>query len=325
MAKTLLDHYNELIGYSGGSLDPNLAKTLVQRAHRDILDSRSWSFLIEEGVLQAPQSITTGSISVDQFSRAVQADATAKAALDAVNMDIPLGTRQFRVGQTTRIYNIDSYDTSSGVITLKEPFSEPSLTNSGYSVFKCYYLPPMVDNEVDFVRFITVRDLVNQRPLRLNVQKKELDRRDPMRTCSEPPVLVSWYKADSEGRPLFELWPTPTSARAYVCLFVRKGKELEDDRDELVYPITDELLASRAQYHLCHWAEMTKGMQPTLRLTDWRFLMGELNSRYERLLLACKKQDDEIFVQNVRQPRRWGGWPPSASWLQEHDWPLEGW
>jgi hypothetical protein len=319
MAKTFLDYYNELIGYSGEVLDPNLAKTLVQRAHRDILESRSWSFLMEEGVLQAPAAITSGSVTTTQFSPDVQADATAKTALDAVNMDIPIGTRQFRIGSTTRVYNIDSYDTGTGVLTLKEPFSEPSVTDSGYSVFKCYYLPPKVDNEVDFLRFVSVRDLTNGRPLRLNVHKKELDRRDPMRTSTEPPVVVAGYKADSNGDPLFELWPHPTAARAYVCLFVKKGKELEEDTDSLVYPITDELLITRAQYHLCHWAEMSKGMYPTLRGSDWRFLMGELSARFERLLLQAKKQDDEIFNQNVMMPRRLMTYPPSASYMQEHD------
>lgn len=319
MAKTFLHHYNELIGYSGDLLSPDLARTLVQRAHRDILESRSWSFLFEEGVLQAPQSITAGSISVDQFSTQVQADADARAELDLVTMDIPMGTRQFRVGTTTRIYNIESYDPGTGIITLKEPFSEPSLTDSSYSIFKCYYLPPKVGTRVDFLRFITVRDLTNGRPLRLNVQKKELDRRDPMRTSTEPPLVVSSFKADSNGDPLYELWPIPTAARAYVCLFTRRGQELEDDSDQLVYPLTDELLATRAQYHLCHWAEMNKGAYPTLRATDWRFLMGELSSRYERLLLNCKKQDDELMVQNVMMPRRLVTYPPSASYMQEHD------
>jgi len=322
VAKTFLDHYNELIGYSGDVLNPDLAKTLVQRAHRDILESRSWSFLHEEGVLQAPEQIAVGTVTVTQFSTSVVVDATADAALAAVNMDIPMGTRQFRVGSTDRIYNIDSYDTGTLTLTLKEPYSEESASGVAYSVFKCYYLPPKVNLEVDFLRFISVRDLENGRPLRLNVKKVDLDRRDPQRSSTEPPIVVSSYKPDANGDPLFELWPLPTSARAYVAQFIRRGKELTADSDRLTYPLTDELLATRAQYHLCHWAEMNKGVHATLRLTDWRFLLGELSSRYERLLLNAKKQDDEIFNQNVMFPRRWGSeYPPSASWLQTHDWP----
>lgn len=321
MARTFLEHYNELIGYSGGFLDPHLAKTLVQRAHRDILEARSWSFLWEEGVLQAPAAITEGTVTVTQFSNQVTADATAKALLDAVTLDIPLGRRQFRVSSTGRIYNIDSYDTGTGVLTLKENYSEASATDTAYSVFQCYYRPPTVDNAVDFLRFVTVRDMDNGRLLRLGVSKRDLDRRDPQRSSTEPPVCVANYKADASGDPLFELWPLPTAARAYLCTFVRRGKELTADTDTLIYPLTDELLTTRSQYHLAHWAEMTKGMEPTLRATDWRFLMGELNSRYERLLLNCKKQDDEIMTQNVKDSERRLAWPPSASWLQTHDWP----
>lgn len=317
MPKTFLDFWNELIGYAGEGLDPSLAQTLVQRAHRDILESRSWSFLIEEGSLNAPQAISAGSITVSQFSNTVTCDATAKAALNAVTLNIPLGTRQFRTGVTSRIYNIDSYNSTTGVITLKETFVDASVTAGGYSVFKAYYEPP----STDFLRFITVRDLTNGRPLRLNVQKKELDRRDPQRTSTEPPVVVSSYKMRSDGVPLFELWPIPTSARGYVCLYVKRGEVLEDDDDALPASIPDELLMSRAQYHLAKWAEMTKGRDDTLRATDWRFIMAESLTRYNELLLKAKKQDDEIFVQNYMPAKQLITYPPSSSWMQEHDWP----
>lgn len=318
MAKTYLDFYNELIGYVGGSLDPSLAKTLIQRAQRDILESRSWSFLMTEGVLAAPQSISAGSISVTQWSTSVTANATAKAALNVADGNISLGTRQFRTGTTGRIYNISAYNSTTGVITLAEQYTETTVTAGAYSVFKCYYAPP----SSDFLRFVSVRDLVNARPLRLNIQKQELDQRDPQRTVSEPPVCISSYKTGSDNVPLFELWPTPTSARAYVCLYIRRGVELEDDGASLPPSIPDELLMTRAHYHLAKWAEMNKGRDPGLRATDWRFVMQESLARYRELMLQAKRQDDEIVVQNYMPPRsaRWDShFPPSASALQERD------
>jgi hypothetical protein len=318
MAKTFLDFWNELIGYAGEGLDPSLAQTLVQRAQKDILESRSWSFLIDEGSLNAPQLISAGSVTVAQFTNTVTCDATAKTALNAVTLSVPLGTRQFRTGVTSRIYNIDSYDSGTGVITLKEQFVDAPVTAGGYSVFKCYYEPP---TPTDFIRFISVRDLTNGRPLRLGVQKKELDRRDPQRTSTEPPVCVSTYKTRADNVPLFELWPTPTSARGYVALYVKRGTVMEDDADTLPPSIPDELLMARAQYHLAKWAEMTKGRDETLKATDWRFIMAESLARYNELLLKAKKQDDEIFTQNVMYPRQLVSYPPSASWMQEHDWP----
>lgn len=316
MAKAFIDFYNEIIGYAREKIDPSLAKTLVQRAHRDILESRSWSFLIEEGVLQAPQSVSAGSVTVVQFATTVQLDAAAKAALNASPGNVSIGTRQFRAGTTNRIYNIDGYNSTTGVITLKEPFSETDVTNGGYSVFKCFYSPP----SQDFLRFITVRDLTNGRPLRLNVQKNELDRRDPQRTSTEPPVVVSSYKTDASGYPLFELWPIPTSNRGYVCLYVRRGIELSADTDVLPLSIPEELLMTRAQYHLAKWAEMSKGSEPDLQKTDWRFIMSESLARYNELMLKAKKQDDEVFVQNAMLSKRLVTGPPSASWLQDHDW-----
>lgn len=313
--------YNELIGYSSESLDPDLAKTLINRAYREILEQRSWSFLVAEGVLTAPEQVTAGTVAVLRFSTQVTCDATAKAALNALTLDIPLGTRQFRLGGAiSRIYNIDSYNSTTGVITLKEPYTEVTNASASYVVFKCYYLPPLVNNQVDFLRFISVVDLVNGRKLQLGVKKQELDRRDPQRSCSTIPVLISNYKADSSGNPLFELWPHPLSAQSYVCLFSRKGAILSDDEDVVPWPLTEELVLTRAQYHLAKWAEFNKGANPLLRAQDWRFLMSDSSARYEKLLLSCKKQDDEVLTSNVFDTHKYWG-PPSASWLQQHDYP----
>lgn len=322
MAQTFYDYWNALIGYSGESLDPSLAQQLVQQAHREILDARTWSFLVEEGVLQAPDVVLSGTVSVTRFSKSVTADATAKAALDALTSDIAIGTRQFRVANTGRIYNISTYNSTTGVITLKEQFTEATVSGSAYSVFKCFYLPPVVNEvagTIDFLRFISVRDLTNGRPLKLNVQKRELDRRDPQRTSQEPPVVVASYKADSDGNPLFELWPQPTSARGYICLYSRRGVVLQNDIDVLQYPITDELLMAKAHYHLAKWAEMNVGRDPGLRGPDWRFVMSESASRFEKLLLKAKIQDDEIMEQNVFLSKSLVTGPPSASYLQSHD------
>lgn len=322
MADTFLDFYNELSGYVGEAIDPSLAKTLVQRAHREILEARSWSFLMEEGVMVAPDAVTAGTVTTVQYAKTVTCDATAKTALNAVTSTIPLGTRQFRVGSTNRIYNIDSYNSTTGVITLKETYTEAPAVGSSFTVFKCYYLPPVVNEvngTIDFLRFVSVRDLVNGRSLKLNVAKADLDRRDPFRTNAVQPVAVANYKSDADGNPLFELWPWPSQQRAYVCLYTRRGVTLQDDEDVLQYPITGELLMAKAHYHLAKWAEMNVGRDPGLRGTDWRFVMSEASQRFEKLLLRAKLQDDEIGVQNVML-NKWYNWgPPSASYLQDHD------
>lgn len=316
MAKQFLDYWNELIGYCGESMDPDLAKTLVQRAHKDILESRTWSFLVAEGVLQAPEVVTAGTVTVNTFDTVVTTDATAKTALDAAEtVNIPMSTRQFRCGITGRIYNIASYNTTTGDITLQEPFSEADVAAGSYSVFKCFYAPPTAD----FLRFVTVRDLTNGRPLRLDVQKIELDRRDPLRTSTEPPMVVSTYKAASDSSPLFELWPRPTSARGYVTSYQKRGIVLTDDTDTLPASIPDELLMSRAQYHLAKWCEIAKGRDPALRLTNWQFLMAESLARYNELLHKAWVRDDEIYCQNVTLDKRLVYGPPSASYMQSHD------
>jgi hypothetical protein len=106
-----LDYSSELVG-TVPKFSFLLAQKAVNRALREIYESRHWGFLMSEQYLIVPDAVQTGSFAVTQYNNQVQANAAAIAALN--NLNNPLITkRQFRAGQSG-IYNITAYDNGPG-------------------------------------------------------------------------------------------------------------------------------------------------------------------------------------------------------------------
>src|SRR5271166_5605357 len=136
-------YWSELMG-TVPRLDPLLAQNFVNRAWRDIKDSRSWSWLIQEGTLIAPQLVNAGTCSVIQFNAVVTLDATAQAALNNLNTPV-ITQRQFRVAGGP-IYNISSIPGNPpATLTLDRPYMESTQVGQPYSIYRCYYPPAKLD------------------------------------------------------------------------------------------------------------------------------------------------------------------------------------
>lgn len=311
------DMWNELIGFVP-SLSPFLSQDFINRAWRDIRQTRRWSFLLAEGVWVVPPVINSGTISVTQYSKTVTPDATAIAALNGAGTHPPLGERQFRLSPGTRIYNIDTWD--GATLTLKEEFQEASVNNIGYQVHRCYFKPP----SSDFISFLSIRDLITNYHIRLNYTQAEINLTDPQRNVQGDPLYCLTYKADTDGTPLFELWPTPTNIRSYQCLYQRRGTELANASDVLPAGIPEHLVLARALYYAYRWAETTKGNDKRLQGPDWRFLMAEANKDYAQELQRAVREDEDVFLQQLRFNESRSGFltPIDANYAQNHvvDW-----
>lgn len=310
---TFQDLAGELVG-SVPRIDYLKARQLVNRAWREIRDSRPWTFLLAETTLDCPSQIATGTVSVSQFSKLVTADATAKVVLDVVGLNIPLSDRQFRIAGSTQIYNITNYDDVTGIITLDRNFAEPDNSASAYLIFRCYYKAP-----TDFLRWLSIRDIQNGYSLRLHGLRQELDRKDPMRTATGNPVQIFSYKADANGVPIYEMWPSPSTAQNYNAIYQRRGIDLIDG-DSLPVSIPDELVAQRVLYYGAQWALMNAGRFPELRATRWEGIMADTKLQYQQLLEQTKRQDNEMFLQNYILDRdNTGRWPIDSRFMQSHD------
>jgi len=322
------DYWNELTK-SVPKLSAVLAQTLINRGWRDIIDARLWSWLVADGNLASPSLINSGTVSVTTGIKSVVANSVAKALLDAAISDPlnPLAYRQFRLPYGP-VYNIASYDSLTGTITLDRVYTEVPNATASFLVYRCYYRPP----STDFIRFMAVIDPLNGYPLNLRryQTKAHLDRVDPQRGSQGQAYYVANYGLDPLlNVPMFEFWPHPTVVQTFQCWYQRKGLDLSDTND-LPPSIPVDLLMMRGRYRAYEWAMANQGAFPELRGVNWSYLMSTLDesrrgrgvaNSYTTALQRAKKIDEEIMVRNVIIPARARGFafPIDAAFIQSHD------
>ena len=297
--------WNELMSYVPLLSAPS-AQKLVQRAWRDIRDSRLWSFLTAETVIAVPAGISTGTVTVTNGSALVVGDATAFAAWDAIaNADFI--TRQFRSG-TGPIYNILSY--TSPNITLDRAYAEVSTTGASYSVYKCYYPAP-----ANFLRWTSVIDPIDGYQLATDKTKEQLDHMDPIRGAISQPYYIASYKYDTNEAPLatstghlFELYPHPIVQRSYPALYQVAGVDFASPTASFPSQVPDEVVEFRARYYAYEWAAANSAAQADLRNVNWLALRQSVSEDYRLALFKAQKQDEEIFSQNFIESYVYNQW-----------------
>ena len=310
---TLRELSSELVGHIP-ALSYLLARKLVNNAWKDVRDARLWSFLVEEDAFSSPAVVTDGAAAVTFGSNLVTADATAKAVWDALGLVIPITERQFRVNTNGPIYNITAYNSITGVATLDRIYRETTQAAATYQMYKAYYSPPD-----DFLRFESLWNPIDGYPLRLGATSPEISIRDPIRGAQGLGYYLASYKVNSTtGRPIYEMWPHPTSERTYQFISVKKGLDLTDDQS-LPVTLNSEVVRERALFHAYQWAMANKGRFPELQGTDWRFMRSDSNRTYETVLQRARVKDEEIFAMNVVIPYTSNyGSPVDAAFVQSH-------
>lgn len=306
-------------------LSPPLAQKLVQRAWRDIRDSRLWSFLVGETTIDVPDQIAVGTVTVTNGSITVLGDATAFAAWTAITNALFI-TRQFRMGSGP-IYNILSY--ASPNITLDRAYQEATVAGATYSIYKCYYPAP-----ANFLRWTSVVDPIDGYQLSTDRTKAELDFRDPLRGAVSHPLVIASFKYSTTEAPLttstghlFELYPHPTTQRSYPALYQTRGIDFATQTESFPDIIPDEVLLMRAKYWAYEWASANSASHPELKGVNWQYLRESLKVDYKVELFKAQKQDEEIFPQNLVESYVYNKWRRisyDGNYAQNHA-PLSGW
>jgi hypothetical protein len=307
-----IDYQGMLRGWCD-RIDPNLAPKLINYAWRDIRDARVWSFLVAEGAWVAADRITSGHVSVTNNSATVQADATAQAALNAAAANPPLTDRQFRLVNGL-IYNIQAYNSGTGVITLDRPFEETTTASGQYQVYRCYYTPP----SADFKRLLSIVDPIMVQQLELHQTRQHLDYIDPQRASQTTPRVVAGFRDTSTNEPRFEMWPHPLSAQAYGVIYEKLGQDFSADDDSLPDVIPEQLLMERAYFYGFRWLlgnldKANKGQAVGITQS-----IEICNANYERLLQRAKVEDEDIYPQNLRRRSSYpyiGGQYMQSHWI----------
>jgi hypothetical protein len=326
------DYASELSGWIP-KIDLLLAQILINRAWRDVRESRLWSWLTGEGTLVIPNIITTGSMTVTQYSAIVVPDAVAGAALH--NLANPLLTqRQFRSVGGGPIYNIIAATDNGAIITqltLDRPWMDATAAGAPYQIYRCYYTPADGTGAFisDFLMFVAILNATDGYAIvgkNLFLTKAELDARDPTRGSQGNPYAVATYKVDALGNPVYELWPHPTVARGLPYLYRRRGLPLSATRD-VPSTLSSDLVFQRALDYGCDWAMLNAGRFSELKGIDFQLLKAEANRKYTTMLQDAKRNDDNIFLENfLPNLRDYLNYPPiDSNFLQSHDWGDTGW
>lgn len=283
----------------------DLAKTFVNRAWADVRRKNLWSFLLYEGNWVAPAPVTSGQVTVIQGSNTATLTGTAPAAFNAsLTAVTPATARQLRVGYGT-IYNIWAWDGTS-TLTLDRPYQEVGGSGLTFNIYQAYYAAPVAD----FWSFISVRDFTNFIDLYIDrYTRADLDEMDPQRTWYYFPTDVVPYQlnqnpaASTYQYQMYELWGAPQSNLVYQIMGLRKGLPLVNPTDTLPPQIGEDCVIALAKKYAYEWAEANKGDSPRNQGPDFRYLIGEAKSDYERLFKDYRKTDREI-VDNWFSNRR---------------------
>ena len=273
------------------------ARTIVNRAWSDVRRQNLWSFLMFEANWVSPARVSAGLATTVQGSSSVTLDATADAAFAASITGLnPVTQRQFRKGFST-IYNIWAY--ASPTLTLDRAFVEVGSASS-YSIFQSYYPAPMQD----FHSWVSIRDMTNFLDLFTDRYTREkLNAMDPQRNWYYFPTDVAFYQLDLNPAsstyrfPLFELWGAPQSVLPYQLYGLRKGVDLVNPTDTLPPQIGEDVVMALARAYAYEWAEANKGDSPRNQGPDFRFLIGEAKSAYDRSFKDYR-QTDRSMVDN---------------------------
>lgn len=272
------------------------AKTLINRAYKEVRDRNLWSFQLAEGQWISPAMISAGTATTVQGSNIVQMDAAAAAAIDLFG-SAPyslLTQRQFRIG-AGGIYSIVGWNSGNMQLTLDRMYGELSVTDAAYSIYQVYYASPTKT----FLRFISVRDMQNFIDLFIDKTMEELNAQDPQRTWYYFPTWVVPFKPDSNpnsgtyGRMLHELWGAPQYSLNYQLLYIDKGADLVNPTDTLPYAIGEDVVMAKARVYAYEWAEANKGALERNQGPDYRFLMGASQKQYDFLFKNYRREDRE--------------------------------
>lgn len=320
-----IDFYSELMGYVP-KMSIELAKTIVNRAYKDVRESRFWSFLIAYTVLEAPGIITAGSASVTQYSTSVTLNAAASTAVTGLSNPL-LTLRQFRQSSGT-IYNITAADFTAPaavVLTIDQPYLEATNATASYQIYRCYYTPPTSD----FKKWSSIVCPAQAYAFRsVAWTRKEIDRIDPQRASQGQPEYMATYKLIKVGSdvyvPGFEMWPHPTSNLGYFAAYEKAGTDFVANSDTLPPQVSRETLMYRARYLCYEWAEANKGRHQELQATNWLGLRVSIERDYQKSLLSDQKTDEETFLQNwVTHDYSNQLGPYDSNWMQTHADPFQ--
>jgi hypothetical protein len=240
------------------------AGTLINRAWRVVQDSNLWSFQLGQGGFSTPNITTAGSVTVTGLGQnTLVGDAVASAAWLALPLYWQTTLQQIRITGYS-IYSIvamDATDPTAVILTLDRNFVDPLpfLAGNEYQMFQAYIAAPP-----RFKRWLNVADMFNCWAMDIWTSRRDVNQWDPARLYTSNPdsllPLGTDMRAGSStfGQMLYELYPNPSTQISYQTYYVADAPVLVNNSDTLPYPITQDVVLTKARVYAYEWAESRK-------------------------------------------------------------------
>lgn len=300
-----------------------LAQRRIRQALGEIYDTFDWSFQPVYAAWLVPGLLaSSGTFTTTPGLATVLADATATAAIAAIpGISALITTLQYRDPARTP-YNIVKYLPNVGgfaQLTLDRPWQEPtSGPGQPYMMYQCYFVGPFKD----FRAFREIRDTTNARPIDFTTYSQaDLAHMDPQRTNFADPRYCVSVGADLRtgsstfGWRMWELWPHQLSNVPYSFSGRRRGPQLVLPTDELMEPLTEDLVEARTRGKLYKWKEAQKDADTERGSgANWAYLAKESDQEYAEELDRLRAVDANM--QSDLQAHIWrsSGWPRGAAY-----------
>lgn len=313
----------ELTGTLPG-LSVFLAETYIKRAWSDICGQRNWSFLQGDASIVCPAVVTTGTVSVTQFSATITFNAAASAVLLAQTVagaTPGLLGMAFRVttpaspsaGQIYSIVDVDATAPAAIVATLDRPVVEGTSAAATYQIYRAYLPPP----DPNFLGWTSIVDFANAFVLHLNRSSAYFDLMDPQRLSQGLAYNLGQYRGvltanyvtgatspnptQNAGTPLYELWPVPTQGQTFYARYKLKDFPYGNAPTDDLPPVMDgAIVLQRALgWYAYPWAMANQASFPTMRGVNWIGLVQTARSGYWEAFKDATRQDNEQVEQAV--------------------------
>jgi hypothetical protein len=232
------------------------SKKLVRRAFQYVQDSNLWSFQCQQGSFSTPNISTAGSVTFALGSSQVVGDAAASAQWLSLPFQWRPTTQQIRA-QGYTVYSIIAMDATNPdavVLTLDRLFTDPLPFYSGvaYQMYQAYIPAPK-----GFKRWLNVSDMFDMWSMDIWTTVRTENLLDPARQIASNPWAMLPIGADLRGQgtltpsatlgqQLYELYPYPTVTIPYEWWAIVDWPQLENNSDELPFPITEEVVTQKA-------------------------------------------------------------------------------
>lgn len=270
-----------------------LVREWTSAAYKELARARHWTFLQGELRLQITASravtvgVTLGSTTVTSAALFVAGDAG----------------RQFRISPF-QVYTIQSVTNASAVV-LDSAYGDPTAAAASATIYDGYAVLP-----ADFESFRLIADPYNQRRLAFWFSQDQLNVLDPTRQVTDagPRTLVarppSTYSV-TLGRPTYEYWPAPTTARSYPALYNKQAQALTDvSTFSGVLGDAADVLIEGVLARAAEWPGTPDQKNPYFDLQLARLKRGEFLAGIQRLSLRDDDQSpDDVATVN------WARWP----------------